>query len=341
MDFTREIYDNSIVTDSSWVYSEKLQALKSNAVKGNTTSSVTLNLKEYAENGYVYIICGQMSESKYDYVVIKDQDDNLVEFEIIECKGQPSMIGVRKTTAISESDKFYQFRYVTSNYIKIKLPVRDSYTFSYSKDGSNDYYVDAFWIKTVGTPIFKEPELGEGKERTFTITTNQNIKIPSNVKVTITNNTYYNAEYIFNENNQITVSLPINDEYTITSEDFMIGNKLYLYVVNGNETQVRTMDWIDYTIFITIIIPIVGFISYMIVNKYNPEHIYLDTITTVIGMVAQIMLILRFREQWILWLILDVLCIILWASVGNWCLVMQYVFWTINCVYGYKTWKCK
>ena len=129
-----------------------------------------------------------------------------------------------------------------------------------------------------------------------------------------------------------------NSFYLIT---MFIGMFIWKKNLNGNETQVRTMDGIDYTIFITIIIPIVGFISYMIVNKYNPEHIYLDTITTVIGMVAQIMLILRFREQWILWLILDVLCIILWASVGNWCLVMQYVFWTINCVYGYKTWKCK
>ena len=56
-----------------------------------------------------------------------------------------------------------------------------------------------------------------------------------------------------------------NSFYLIT---MFMGMFIWKKNLNGNETQVRTMDWIDYTIFITIIIPIVGFISYMIVNKY-------------------------------------------------------------------------
>lgn len=127
-----------------------------------------------------------------------------------------------------------------------------------------------------------------------------------------------------------------NAFYLIT---MFVGMKLWKESTTGNTTQVRTMDKNDYIIFGLLFTPIVSALSYIVVKLYNTNQIALDMITTIIGILAQIMLVLRFREQWILWFILDVLCIILWANDGNWCLVVQYIFWTINCIYGYKTWK--
>ena len=108
---------------------------------------------------------------------------------------------------------------------------------------------------------------------------------------------------------------------------------------DGDETKVRKMDITDYIMFGCLFLPLSLGLSYMAVYGYNSDQFVLDTITTTIGMLAQIMLILRFREQWILWFVLDVLCIVLWAKDGNWCLTAQYVFWTINTVYGYICWK--
>lgn len=127
-----------------------------------------------------------------------------------------------------------------------------------------------------------------------------------------------------------------NAFYLIT---LFVGMSIWKRYSNSNETKVRTMDWIDYVIFGIIFLPLTSLTSYMLISHYNPDQIALDTITTTIGMLAQVMLILRFREQWILWFILDVLCIALWAKDGNWCLMVQYIFWTINCVYGYFCWK--
>ena len=104
-------------------------------------------------------------------------------------------------------------------------------------------------------------------------------------------------------------------------------------------TDTRTMNKIDYGVFCLFIAPLCFWAAFTLTKTYNSGHVLLDTITTTIGMVAQMMLILRFREQWILWFILDVLCIILWAKTGNWCLVAQYIFWTINCIYGYFYWR--
>ena len=124
--------------------------------------------------------------------------------------------------------------------------------------------------------------------------------------------------------------------YLIT---MFIGMNIWKKNSTANETETRSMQIVDYIIFATMFLPLSLGISYTIVNCYNPEQIGLDTITTTIGILAQLMLVLRFREQWVLWFILDVLCIILWAKDGNYCLSMQYVFWTINCVYGYLCWK--
>lgn len=127
-----------------------------------------------------------------------------------------------------------------------------------------------------------------------------------------------------------------NAFYLIT---MFVGMNIWKENTIDDKTQVRTMDWTDYVIFGCLFLPFAIILSYSIVSQYNTGQIVLDIITTVIGILAQIMLILRFREQWILWFILDVLCIALWAIDSNWCLMAQYIFWTINCIYGYFYWK--
>lgn len=71
----------------------------------------------------------------------------------------------------------------------------------------------------------------------------------------------------------------------------------------------------------------------------NDVQPYLDSFTTCPAFVAQFLMIFRYREQWIFWLILDVGCLILWMIIGNWCMVAQYVFWIANCFYGWYKWS--
>ena len=67
----------------------------------------------------------------------------------------------------------------------------------------------------------------------------------------------------------------------------------------------------------------------------------MDSLTTVPAIAAQTLYMLRYREQWIYWLIIDVASIVMWFISENWCVVAQYVFWTLNCVYGYYLWSVK
>ena len=70
----------------------------------------------------------------------------------------------------------------------------------------------------------------------------------------------------------------------------------------------------------------------------NPQP-YLDAYTTVPALVAQVLMILVYREHWYIWLAVDVLNVVLWLRVGDYCMAAQYVFWCANCIYGLNRWK--
>lgn len=89
---------------------------------------------------------------------------------------------------------------------------------------------------------------------------------------------------------------------------------------------------------------VVGTIVYWIVLKNVPifgtmdSDPFVDSITSVPAYIAQILMILGFREQWIYWFILDVGSVVLAIRAGSWVMTAQFVFWTINCIYGYLKW---
>ena len=65
---------------------------------------------------------------------------------------------------------------------------------------------------------------------------------------------------------------------------------------------------------------------------------YLDAFTTVPAIVAQILMVMAYREQWYLWLVVDLLALVMWLRAENYCMAAQYAFWCANCVYGYVQW---
>ena len=65
---------------------------------------------------------------------------------------------------------------------------------------------------------------------------------------------------------------------------------------------------------------------------------YTDAATNVMALFAQILMVKRYREQWVLWLLIDVFCIKRWWVAGNWSMVAMYVAWTANCIYGWYNW---
>ena len=88
--------------------------------------------------------------------------------------------------------------------------------------------------------------------------------------------------------------------------------------------------------FITIL-GIIALYSYL--SLTNDTQPFVDSVSTVPAIIGELLMIAAFREQWYFWLTIDVASIYMWGVAGDWCMVAQFVFWTINCLYGIKNWN--
>lgn len=74
-------------------------------------------------------------------------------------------------------------------------------------------------------------------------------------------------------------------------------------------------------------------------NDIGSAQAYTDAATNVMAIFAQLLMVWRYREQWIWWLVIDIFCIKLWWVAGNWSMVAMYIFWTANTIYGWFNWS--
>ena len=90
----------------------------------------------------------------------------------------------------------------------------------------------------------------------------------------------------------------------------------------------------------SIIISIIGTIGMgFALTKIGSAQAYTDAATNVFAIFGQILMIKRFKEQWIWWLLIDLFCIKMWFVQGNWSMVAMYIAWTANCIYGWYNWS--
>lgn len=70
----------------------------------------------------------------------------------------------------------------------------------------------------------------------------------------------------------------------------------------------------------------------------NDPQPYLDAFTTVPAIAAQLLMVFRYRDQWYLWLMIDVLAAWMWLRVADYAMMALYIFWCLNCLYGFHNW---
>lgn len=93
--------------------------------------------------------------------------------------------------------------------------------------------------------------------------------------------------------------------------------------------------WIAIIISITILTIAVGLFGVVI----GSHQAFTDAFSNILAIFAQILCVLCYKEQWVLWLILDIADIKMYAVAGNPVLAVMYVGWTINCIYGWYNWN--
>lgn len=105
-----------------------------------------------------------------------------------------------------------------------------------------------------------------------------------------------------------------------------------------NIISVKKLSKVDnIIIFLSNIILI--YVLYVVLKGTNDTQPLLDAISTIPAFTAQFLIMTRYKENWYYWLIIDLASIVMWAIAGNWIMVAQFIFWSINCIYGIYKWR--
>lgn len=100
----------------------------------------------------------------------------------------------------------------------------------------------------------------------------------------------------------------------------------------------RSLSWKMLPLWVFVIVLLSFAIGWLLAHYTNDSQPYMDAFTTVPSIAAQLLMVLAYREQWILWLGVDILSAVMWWRADNYCMVVQYLFWSLLCVYGYYKW---
>ena len=65
---------------------------------------------------------------------------------------------------------------------------------------------------------------------------------------------------------------------------------------------------------------------------------YIDAFTVALAVIAQLLMVWRYREQWAVWIVIDIASLAMFVMLGQWSMVVMYVAWTINAFYGWYNW---
>lgn len=75
------------------------------------------------------------------------------------------------------------------------------------------------------------------------------------------------------------------------------------------------------------------------------QQVRIDSLAVVLSVIAQILMIKRYAEQWVLWIAVNILSITLWAIVliqsgGNdWNMLVMWTAFLVNSIYGLYNWN--
>jgi nicotinamide mononucleotide transporter len=131
--------------------------------------------------------------------------------------------------------------------------------------------------------------------------------------------------------------IAINIYYFFT---MIYGVYCWYHRLSDNTLQVQTRC-LSRNIFpiMSLAIVLLSVLTGWLLQRYTDDpQPYLDAFTTVPAIAAQILMVMAYREQWYLWLMVDVLALVMWLRAENYCMAAQYAFWCANCIYGYVQW---
>ncbi|MGO3237897.1 MAG: nicotinamide riboside transporter PnuC [Psychroflexus halocasei] len=101
--------------------------------------------------------------------------------------------------------------------------------------------------------------------------------------------------------------------------------------INAKEKKQSVFLFIGAIVFVGLV--------YTYFEKWNDWTAYVDTFTTALFFIGMWLMAKKKLENWIYWIIADIISIPLYFYKGLGITALQYILFTIVAIYGYKAWK--
>lgn len=120
----------------------------------------------------------------------------------------------------------------------------------------------------------------------------------------------------------------------------LFGIKIWLTDYDKTQKEISVKELSLYDSIMTMVMTIGGIgLMYYFLSLTDDSQPLLDAVSTVPAFTAQILMMLKYKENWWYWLTIDIAAIFLWYNEGNLLMLAQYLFWTFNCIYGMRRWQ--
>lgn len=115
--------------------------------------------------------------------------------------------------------------------------------------------------------------------------------------------------------------------------------------IQGENVYVKRLTWKQWA-WLLPAIAIACFVYAELLSVINAQQVRLDSVAVILSVAAQILMMLRYADQWILWIIVNILTITLWfitlvtSEDGNdWAIFAMWCAFLVNSVYGWLNWR--
>lgn len=124
----------------------------------------------------------------------------------------------------------------------------------------------------------------------------------------------------------------------------LIGWLMWKNKMNGAEVEMKRQNWKQMVLWLSGAAILTAAYGYFLSTLPGQNSPYLDASSTVLSVLAMILMARRYAEQWIYWIIIDVVTIIMWVLrlesgvEGAPAMIVMWSAYLVNAVYGYIKW---
>lgn len=113
---------------------------------------------------------------------------------------------------------------------------------------------------------------------------------------------------------------------------------------HGEDVRAKTLSGRQWAVLLPVLaVAVAGYA--VLLTSIGAAQVRIDSVAVVVSVFAQILMILRFAEQWVMWIIVNMLTIALWAITlvstggGDWAILAMWCAYLVNSVYGWLNWR--